>query len=174
MADETPVFKFVNPPGSGAIIRNDQGDAGGGGTRDVVDFEQSGTEVFSVDSNGLPDPGGGDPKRAVICCIGLSERKIEVNSFSVLEKRCEGLDCRESLQVTEEEYKKYYVGLTECKIQTQINTLKMQIGYILVLPLYFLFLVVLFVFVYFIQNKANIIFNIAAMIVVHLYNCYAI
>jgi len=70
MADETPVFNFVNPPGSGAIIRNDQGDAGGGGTRDVVDFEQSGTEVFSIDSNGLPDPGGGDPKRQVVCCIG--------------------------------------------------------------------------------------------------------
>jgi len=68
--DETPVFKFVNPPGTGAIIRNDGGDAGGGGTRDVIDFEQSGTEAFSVDSSGLPDPGGGDPKRQVIVCIG--------------------------------------------------------------------------------------------------------
>jgi len=70
MADETPVFNIVNPPGTGAIIRNDQGDAGGGEARDLIDFEQSGSEVFSIDSNGLPDPGGGDPKRQVIVCVG--------------------------------------------------------------------------------------------------------
>lgn len=67
MADELAVFKFVNPPGTGPIIRIDNG---AGATRDVLNFQKNTSEVFSVDSNGLPDPGGGDPKRTVIVSYG--------------------------------------------------------------------------------------------------------
>jgi len=63
MADRAS-FKFVNPPGSGPIIRNDQG-AGAGAARDFIEFDKASSEVFSIDANGLPDPGGGDAKRSV-------------------------------------------------------------------------------------------------------------
>jgi hypothetical protein len=63
------VLNFVNPPGTGPIIRNDQG-AGTGADRDFVVFKKGGTETFSVDSGGLPDPGGGDAKRAVQVSYG--------------------------------------------------------------------------------------------------------
>jgi hypothetical protein len=62
-------LKLVNPPGSGPIIRNDQG-AGAGAARDFIGFEAASSEVFSVDANGLPDPGGGDATRDVTVCIG--------------------------------------------------------------------------------------------------------
>ena len=64
-----PVIKIVNPPGSGPIWRHDLG-AGAGASRDFMNFQKDGIEVFSVDSNGLPDPGGGDAKRAVTCLYG--------------------------------------------------------------------------------------------------------
>lgn len=67
MADETPVFNFVNPPGTGPIIRIDNGV---GNARDLIDFQKSSSEVFSVDTNGLPDPGGGDPKRCITVSYG--------------------------------------------------------------------------------------------------------
>jgi hypothetical protein len=63
MADEYPVFRFIDPPGTGPIIRIDNN---AGATRDVLDFQKNSTETFSVDSNGLPDPGGGDATRVVI------------------------------------------------------------------------------------------------------------
>lgn len=69
MADELPVINMVNPPGTGPIIRVDQG-AGAGASRDSIDFQASSSEVFSVDSSGLPDPGGGDPKRSVVVRYG--------------------------------------------------------------------------------------------------------
>ena len=69
MADENPIIKLVNPPGSGPIIRNDQG-AGAGADRDFLNLKSGGTETFSIDSNGLPDPGGGDAKREVVVSYG--------------------------------------------------------------------------------------------------------
>lgn len=69
MATDRASFKFVNPPGSGPIIRNDGG-AGAGAARDFIDFQKGSSEMFSVDSNGLPDPGGGGPKRAVVISYG--------------------------------------------------------------------------------------------------------
>ncbi len=68
MADRAN-FKFVNLPGTGPIIRNDGG-AGAGAARDFIEFDKAASEVFSVDANGLPDPGGGDPKRAVVVSYG--------------------------------------------------------------------------------------------------------
>jgi len=69
MADELPVINIVNPPGTGPIIRIDQG-AGAGASRDSIDFQLNSSEVFSVDSSGLPDPGGGDAKRSVVVHYG--------------------------------------------------------------------------------------------------------
>ena len=69
MATDRASLKFVNPPGSGPIIRNDGG-AGAGAARDLIDFQKGSSEMFSVDSNGLPDPGGGGPKRAVVISYG--------------------------------------------------------------------------------------------------------
>ncbi len=68
MADRAS-FKFVNPPGTGPIIRNDQG-AGAGAARDFIQFDKASSEMFSIDANGLPDPGGGDPKRSVVIQYG--------------------------------------------------------------------------------------------------------
>lgn len=67
MADEYPVVKFVNPPGTGPIIRFDNGT---GNARDFLDFQKNSSEVFSVNSAGLPDPGGGDAKRSVVVSYG--------------------------------------------------------------------------------------------------------
>lgn len=69
MAEETPIINLVNPPGTGPIIRNDQG-AGAGASRDFIQFKKAGTETWSVNSSGLPDPGGGDAKRAVTISYG--------------------------------------------------------------------------------------------------------
>ncbi len=69
MADETPVMNIVNPPGTGPIIRVDQG-TGAGASIDSILFETGSAEKFSVDSSGLLDPGGGDPKRAVVVNYG--------------------------------------------------------------------------------------------------------
>lgn len=69
MSDELACLKMTNPPGVGPIIRVDQG-AGAGASRDLIDFEKASTETFSVDSSGLPDPGGGDAKRTVVVCLG--------------------------------------------------------------------------------------------------------
>lgn len=57
-------LKLVAPVGSGPVIRSDQG-SGAGADRDFIVFKKGGSEVFSVDKNGLPDPGGGDAKRKV-------------------------------------------------------------------------------------------------------------
>jgi hypothetical protein len=69
MADETSFCKLVNPAGTGPILRNDQG-AGAGADRDFITFKKGGSEVFSVNSGGLPDPGGGDAKEALIVSYG--------------------------------------------------------------------------------------------------------
>ena len=62
-------FNFVNIPGSGPLIRNDGG-AGAGADRDFIKFEAGSSEKFSVDSSGLPDPGGGDKTRSITINIG--------------------------------------------------------------------------------------------------------
>ncbi len=67
MADELAVFKFTNPPGTGPIIRIDNG---AGSTRDVLNFQKNSSEVFSVDYNGLPHPSGGYAKRTVMVSYG--------------------------------------------------------------------------------------------------------
>ncbi len=69
MADELAVINMVNPPGTGPIIRIDQG-AGAGAAIDSITFNTGGSEFFSVDSNGLPDPGGGQSKRSVTIHYG--------------------------------------------------------------------------------------------------------
>jgi len=50
--------------GAGPIVRNDQG-AGAGAARDFINFEKGNSETFSVDADGLPDPGGGDATRSI-------------------------------------------------------------------------------------------------------------
>ena len=69
MSDESPVFRLVNPPGYGPIIRVDLG-AGAGAARDVIEYQKATAEVFSVNSAGLPDPGGGGNTRQVIFTYG--------------------------------------------------------------------------------------------------------
>lgn len=69
MPDITPVVKLINPPGTGPILRSDQG-SGAGAARDFINFQKDNSEVFSVDVSGLPDPGGGDAKREAIVVYG--------------------------------------------------------------------------------------------------------
>jgi len=69
MADENPVFKLTNPPGSAPIIKVQQG-ALAGADRDLICFKKAGTETFSVNSSGLPDPGGGDATRSIVVSYG--------------------------------------------------------------------------------------------------------
>ena len=68
MADENTILNLENIPGYGPIIRADQG-AGSGAARDFICFKKAGSETFSVDSSGLPDPGGGDAKRQTIISV---------------------------------------------------------------------------------------------------------
>jgi len=62
-------LNIVNPPGAGPIIRSDQG-VTGRATADFINFQKNNSEVFSVDYNGLPDPGGGDAKRQLMVGLG--------------------------------------------------------------------------------------------------------
>jgi len=64
-----PDLYFNNVPGTGAIIRTDQG-AGAGATRDFLKFQKNATEVFSVDYTGLPDPGGNQQTRFITIQVG--------------------------------------------------------------------------------------------------------
>jgi len=68
LADK-PVYSYDNVPGIGPIIRNDQG-SGAGAARDFLDLQKSGSEVFSVNSAGLPDPGGGDTTQMLTISVG--------------------------------------------------------------------------------------------------------
>lgn len=69
MSQPTANINLVNPPGIGPIIRADLG-KGAGASRDFFKFQKGGSETFSVDVNGLPDPGGGDAKRMVTIPVG--------------------------------------------------------------------------------------------------------
>lgn len=70
MANPTANINLVNPPGTGPIFRVDLG-SGAGAARDLMIFQKgAGSEVFSVDINGLPDPGGGDATRVITIPYG--------------------------------------------------------------------------------------------------------
>lgn len=64
-----PDFYFNNIPGTGPIIRSDQG-AGAGAARDFIQLKKNGTEVWSVSSTGLPDPGGNQATRFITIQVG--------------------------------------------------------------------------------------------------------
>jgi len=62
-------LKLENLPGTGPIIRADMG-AGTRATADFIVYKKDGSEVFSVDYQGLPDPGGNQAKRQVLISLG--------------------------------------------------------------------------------------------------------
>jgi len=62
-------LKLHNIPGTGPLIRADQG-AGTRATADLINFQKNNSEVFSVDYQGLPDPGGSQATRQVVIPIG--------------------------------------------------------------------------------------------------------
>ncbi|KKL64667.1 hypothetical protein LCGC14_2162700 [marine sediment metagenome] len=62
-------INLVNIPGTGALIRGDQG-AGTRASADFLNFQKNNTETFSVDSAGLPDPGGNQATRQITIQIG--------------------------------------------------------------------------------------------------------
>ena len=64
-----PDLKLNNTPGTGPLIRGVQG-SGTRATADFIDFLKNNTETFSVDSTGLPDPGGGQATREIVCQVG--------------------------------------------------------------------------------------------------------
>lgn len=62
-------LNYVDIPGTGAIIRGDMG-AGTRAAADFLNFQKNNTETFSVDSAGLPDPGGNQQTRQVVITLG--------------------------------------------------------------------------------------------------------
>jgi len=62
-------LKLHNIPGTGALIRGDFG-SGTRAATDFINFQKDNSEVFSVDSAGLPDPGGNQATRQVVITVG--------------------------------------------------------------------------------------------------------
>ena len=62
-------LKLENVPGTGPIIRGDFG-SGTRAATDFINFQLNNSEVFSVDSTGLPDPGGNQATRQVVITVG--------------------------------------------------------------------------------------------------------
>jgi len=62
-------LKLYNIPGTGPLIRGDMG-AGTRATADFINFQKNNTETFSVDYQGLPDPGGGQATRVAVINVG--------------------------------------------------------------------------------------------------------
>lgn len=62
-------INLVNIPGTGALIRGDMG-AGTRASSDFINFQKNNTETFSVDSTGLPDPGGNQQTRQHVFTYG--------------------------------------------------------------------------------------------------------
>ncbi len=62
-------LKLYNIPGTGPLIRGDMG-AGTRATADFINFQKDNTETFSVDYQGLPDPGGNQATRVAVINIG--------------------------------------------------------------------------------------------------------
>ena len=62
-------LKLENVPGTGPLIRGDQG-SGTRAAADFIKFEKNNSETFSVDSSGLPDPGGGQATRSITINVG--------------------------------------------------------------------------------------------------------
>ena len=62
-------LKLYNTPGTGPLIRGDQG-SGTRAATDFITFLKNNSETFSVDSTGLPDPGGGQATREVMIQVG--------------------------------------------------------------------------------------------------------
>jgi hypothetical protein len=62
-------LKLDNVPGTGPLIRADQG-SGTRATADFMNFQADNTETFSVDYQGLPDPGGNQATRQIVIAVG--------------------------------------------------------------------------------------------------------
>jgi len=81
-----PDLNLVNVPGSGALIYGDQGS----GTRAAADFiilSKNNTETFSVDSGGVPDPGGQQAIRQVQIQIGDIVADSDAFDYFLFESR---------------------------------------------------------------------------------------
>lgn len=64
-----PDLKLHNVPGTGPLIRADMG-SGTRATADFLNFQKNNSETFSVDYQGLPDPGGNQATRQLVIGIG--------------------------------------------------------------------------------------------------------
>ena len=64
-----PDVRFVNIPGTGPIIYSDQG-SGTRAAADLINFQKNNSEVFSVNSAGLPDPGGNQTVKQLYAGVG--------------------------------------------------------------------------------------------------------
>ncbi len=62
-------LKLYNIPGTGPLIRGDMG-SGTRASADFLNFQKNNTETFSVDYQGLPDPGGGQATRQLTIAVG--------------------------------------------------------------------------------------------------------
>ncbi len=81
-----PDARFVNLPGNGPIIYSDQG-SGTRAAQDLLNFQKNNSEVFSVSSTGLPDPGGAQQTRYVQYTVGDIVAESDAKSWTILEVR---------------------------------------------------------------------------------------
>ena len=64
-----PDLRLINIPGNGPLIYSKMG-SGTRAAADLINFQKNNTEVFSVNSAGLPDPGGNQTTFTKEICIG--------------------------------------------------------------------------------------------------------
>jgi len=81
-----PDLKLVNIPGAGPLIYSKMG-AGTRATADLFNFQKNNTEVFSVDYQGLPDPGGNQASRVLSIEVGDIVADSDALDFFLFEVR---------------------------------------------------------------------------------------
>ena len=79
-------LKLDNIPGTGPIIRGDFG-SGTRAATDFLNFQLNNSEVFSVDSAGLPDPGGNQATRQTLKLVGDIVADSDAITYFLFETR---------------------------------------------------------------------------------------
>ena len=81
-----PDARLINIPGTGPLFYSDQG-SGTRATADFINYQKNTSEVFSVSSTGLPDPGGAQQTRYVQYTVGDIVAASNAKSWTILEVR---------------------------------------------------------------------------------------
>jgi len=81
-----PDLKLHNLPGTGPLIRGDFG-SGTRAATDFLNFQLNNSEVFSINSAGLPDPGGNQAVRQHLVTVGDIAADSDAITYFLFEVR---------------------------------------------------------------------------------------